>query len=120
MVPEVEKKVLFDGEFQDRRVTRWNSMSYEHFRKATDSEETATRKCLKYVVEYQKDLPEHMLAQQLLFDHIRSIFCTISWCKTLFQRAEALEDAQSFGQKLIPAVARQDLRSKIHSKPVVP
>lgn len=120
MVYEVKKKVLFDGEIQDRRVTRWNSMSYDQFRKATDSEEAATRNCLDYIVEYQKDLPEHMLAPQLLYNRIRSIFRTISWCETLFQRTEAHEDAQSFGQKLISAAANQDLRSKIHPKPVIP
>lgn len=78
IVAELKKTFFFDGELHDRRVTRWNSTSYKHFRKATGSKETATPKCLEYVVEYQKDLLEHMLAPQLLYNRVRSIFCTIS------------------------------------------
>ena len=112
MVSDVKKKVLFDGEVQDRRVTRWNSTTYEQFRKTTDCDETATQKCLEFMIEYQKDLPSHMLAPAHLYNRLRSMFRSVSWCETLFQRTEAHEDSHSFGQKLISAAANQDLRSK--------
>lgn len=52
MLSEVCRKVLFDCEVQDRRVTRWSSASFDKFLKQADSEERATRKCLEFVREY--------------------------------------------------------------------
>lgn len=73
----MKKKVLFHGEIQDRRVTRWSTVIFDVFRKTIDSEEKATRKCLEFVTEYQKDLPKHILAEEHLYNRIRSIFCII-------------------------------------------
>ena len=66
MVNDVEKIVLFDGEIPDRRVTIWNSISYDKFRKTTDFDENTTRKCIEFMIEYQKDIPSHMLAPEHL------------------------------------------------------
>lgn len=120
MVDEIKKKVLFDNEIQDRRVTRWDSTTYEQFRSLTSSEESATRKCLEFITEYQKDLPKHMLAPEHLYNRLRNIFRSVRWCETLFQRTESHEDPTSFGQKLISAAANFDIRSKKQYKPVVP
>lgn len=119
MASEVKRKVLFDGEIKDRRATRWNSMTYEQFRKATDCNKTATRKCLEFMIEYQKGLPNHILALAHLYNRLRSIYCSVTWCETLFQRTEAHEDPHVFGQKLIFAAANQDLRSKSWPKKFV-
>lgn len=62
MIDEIKKKVLFDGEIQDRRVTRWNSTSFEQFLSTANSYESSTSKYLEIMTNYQKDLPQHMLA----------------------------------------------------------
>lgn len=85
-------------------------MTFGTFRHNISSEEQATRKCIEFVTEYQKDLPKHMLAEEHMYTQLRSIFRSVSWCETLFQRTEAHENASSFGQKLISAAANHDLR----------
>lgn len=113
MVEEIKKKVLYDGGIKDRRTSSWNTATFEQFRKVSDSEESATRKCLEFITEYQRDIPKHMLAQEHLYTRIRSIFRTVPWCETLFQRTEVHENPTSFGQKLISAAANHDIRASL-------
>lgn len=110
MVTEVKKNVLFDSEAQDRRITRWESTTYERFRKLKDSEELVTRKCLDYMIPYQNDLPKHRLDLEHLYNRFQTMFRSISWHETLFQRIEVHEDATTFGQKLISAAVKFDLQ----------
>lgn len=63
MIDDVQIKLLFDGEIKGRRVTTWTSLTFNEFRKLPDCEEKATRRCLKFVVDYQRDLSKHMLAE---------------------------------------------------------
>lgn len=61
MVDDVRKEVLFGGKIKDRRLTKWNNVSFQDFCKLTDDEEKTFRKCIKFVTEYQKDIPKHTL-----------------------------------------------------------
>lgn len=56
MLDEVRKKVLFDGEINDRRMKKWTKVAFEALCKVTDCEEKAKRNCIKLVTEDQKDL----------------------------------------------------------------
>lgn len=47
---EVKEKVLFDEEIKDRQVTRWNTVTFQQFRRNKDCEEMATHKYLEFVI----------------------------------------------------------------------
>lgn len=119
MIDAVKKKILFYCEIKNRSITRWTSVSIEQFRKTTDCEEKATGKCLEFVMEYQRDLPKHLLAEEHLYTRTRSIFRLVTWCKTLYKRTEAHEMATSFVQKL-SAAANYDMRSNNPSEALNP
>lgn len=116
MLDEIRKKILFDDEVKDRRVIRWTSVTFSKLRQNCSSEEQATRKCLEFVTEYQKDIPKHILAEKHLYTPICSISRSVLRYETLFQRTKAHENASSFGQKLISAAANHDIRSKNQTK----
>lgn len=79
MVEHIKKKVIYDREIKDHRVTSWKNATFVQFRNVTDAEEKATRICLECTTEYQKDLQTYLQADELLYDRIRSIFRHVSW-----------------------------------------
>lgn len=49
MIDGIKKKILFDCEIENLRVTLWNSKIYEQFRSTTNSDESVTQKCLEFM-----------------------------------------------------------------------
>lgn len=87
-------------------------MQYNQFRSTEDSEEQSTRKCIEYVIDSQQNLLHHMLPAEHLLSRIRDIFCPLPWCETLYHRISIHDDATSLSQRLISAVASEDIRRK--------
>lgn len=75
-----------------------------------DNKGKTTWPCLKLVTEYHNDVPTHVLEKEHLYNCIRSIFSSIEWWQTLFQRTAAHETDRSFGQNLISAAANHEMR----------
>lgn len=100
MIYDTQLEVLYDIDIQDRRISHCTSVECSEFRRDTDKEEKATRKCIKFMTKYQKDLPEHISVLALLYNRYGKMFRDNSRCETLYQRAEASEDTEAFSQKL--------------------
>ena len=112
LVDSLKREILHDPDKQDRRVTRWNTITYEEFRGTHSTEEDAVRSCLKHLSEHQLDLPPHLHVESALLDRIKAIFRFIPWCSIVFQRTVSAESAASFGSRIISAASNHDLQSK--------
>lgn len=89
MIDEICKHIFFDEKVKRHRVTRWTSLTFTLFYRTSSSEGKSTPSCLKFVSEYQNDLPSHMLASKHLYTPLQSIFRSVSWFETLYQRSQA-------------------------------
>lgn len=86
VIVDIKKKDLFDTETQDRRITRWTNVTFGQFRALTDREKPATRNCIEFPTDYQKDTPYHFFAEEHLHSGLRSMCRTVHRCEKPFQR----------------------------------
>lgn len=114
-VTALKSMLLHDHNIQQRKLNRWNTITFGYYRQRTATLHKAASSCLDTVFQHFKDLPPFMSHDQALLERLRSIFRNESWCLSLYEKASPTMTASEFAELLKTAASNFDQRNAIQT-----